>query len=378
MSQSNEDKQAWTLHNFPDSRRLWYVDDANTESLGCHHCYLRPMCGGLKVDANVFDCDSFCTCIDPTRCDNVCSKNLDHYVARMHEVSGFDLTTIQSASPLPPISLPIEIPVIYHGAKRLTPLKLSWVALPLYELFDRRSGCLKAHSAGHLRKWFGLESTTNIILSGTETDPALERWWKIDDRTQVIQELRHLGISLITTPNFSLFDDVPRADNLYNMKRIALSCIESIRHGMPTALHVNARTERDYERWAEFIVMHDEIEWLCAEFGTGAGRPSRISWHAKQLVKVAQSVRRPLRLIARGGLQVLETLGPAYEQIAFVDTTSFVKAQQRQVASVSGGKLSWKAQWTTPGQGIEELIYENISAMGVHTNGLIQGSRAGR
>jgi hypothetical protein len=41
---------------------------------------------------------------------------------------------------------------------------------------------------------------------------------------------------------------VPRLDNLFNMKRIALVWSEIQREGMPCALHLNARTDRDFER----------------------------------------------------------------------------------------------------------------------------------
>src|SRR5207249_4165551 len=51
----------------------------------------------------------------------------------------------------------------------------------------------------------------------------------------------------------SMFLDVPRWDNLHNMKRIALCWSELVSRGLPTSLHLNARTDRDWERWIEFI-----------------------------------------------------------------------------------------------------------------------------
>ena len=52
-----------------------------------------------------------------------------------------------------------------------------------------------------------------------------------------------LGVEMVNSPNFSLFTNVTRHDNLHNMKRIALTSAEFMAGGMPCALHVNVRTD---------------------------------------------------------------------------------------------------------------------------------------
>ena len=42
----------------------------------------------------------------------------------------------------------------------------------------------------------------------------------------IMSTLRDLGIALVSVPNFSLFLNVPRPDNLHSMKRIALGWAE--------------------------------------------------------------------------------------------------------------------------------------------------------
>jgi hypothetical protein len=116
----------------------------------------------------------------------------------------------------------------------------------------------------------------------------LERWWLFgSDRVEAIRALKKLNISLVTAPNYSLFTDQPRWDDLHSMKRIALVHQEFLNEGMPAALHVNARTERDWERWREFIVARPEITDLAFEFATGAGWAGRLDWHAEQLSHLA-------------------------------------------------------------------------------------------
>ena len=65
---------------------------------------------------------------------------------------------------------------------------------------------------------------------------------------------------------------------------------------MPSALHLNARTEYDYIRWASLIAQRAEIEILAFEFATGCGRGERIDWHWRSSAPwpVGSSARSPL------------------------------------------------------------------------------------
>lgn len=53
---------------------------------------------------------------------------------------------------------------------------------------------------------------------------------------------------MVTTPNYSLSIDQPRWDDLHSLKRIAIVHEEFLNEGLPAALHVNARTDKDWER----------------------------------------------------------------------------------------------------------------------------------
>lgn len=361
-------KRVSEVYQFPDSKNLWHSEDKKTESLGCSACAFRSLCGGLRVDATIYDCDSFCRCIDRTKCDNVCPNNIDYYVARLQEVNGFNLSGIPRSPKLLMLEFPKSVPLIYHGAKRNAPLEFPVAALSLYQLVDRRTGRIKFKTREDLASYFGLATSTEIILSGTETDPSLERWWALSRRGQVIDDLASLGIMMLTAPNFSLFDDVPRTDNLYNMKRIALTCLEFLEHGVPAALHINGRTELDYERWGDFLEEHEELDFLAFEFGTGAGRKTRIQWHANQLVKLAGRVKRPLTLVVRGGTHVLSALNVAFHRIVYIDTASFVKAQRRREGNFDGSKVVWITKLTASGEPIDALIYQNVSAVSEWVN----------
>ncbi|MGH7268007.1 MAG: hypothetical protein ACREMB_24585 [Candidatus Rokuibacteriota bacterium] len=87
-------------------------------------------------------------------------------------------------------------------------------------------------------------------------------------------------MALVTTPNFSLFADQPCWDDLHSIKRIALVHEEFLSEGLPAALHINARTDQDWERWRAYVAVRPEVTHIAFEFATGAGRAERIKWYA--------------------------------------------------------------------------------------------------
>ncbi len=146
---------------------------------------------------------------------------------------------------------------------------------------------------------FHFQCATTLILTGTAEDSPLERWWSLGpDRLNAIRRLRDIGVELVTTPNFSLFPDQPRWDDMHSMKRIALTHEEFLREGLPAALHVNARTERDWSRWTEYIYQRSEVTHVAFDFNTRAGWAGRIDWQLAQITALAQGVGRPLHLVA--------------------------------------------------------------------------------
>jgi hypothetical protein len=181
-------------------------------------------------------------------------------------------------------SLPTLVPLLYHKSGRSVPFRAKAVCLPLYSVIRRQNGEPRYTSAAELANGFGIAPQVPVILTGTAKDRPLERWWSLgEQRREVIRALRSLEIALVTTPNFSLFIDQPRWDDLHSQKRILIVHEEFLREGLPTALHVNARTDRDWERWRDYIAARPEVTHIAFEFATGAGWASRTAWHSEHL-----------------------------------------------------------------------------------------------
>ena len=351
--------------NHDREKKLWHDGGRNMPSLGCSACHDRETCGGLRIEQAFFDCLSNC-CGQPESCDSVCRMKPSEFTRRVREVAGFGLDNITRAERLPEPALPKVAPVLFHGNSREGRFAASTVCLPLYRVIARHTGEERYADADAIAAAFRFEAGTPLILTGTADDRPLERWWSLGSgRLDAIHRLRDFGVALVTTPNYSMFTDRPRWDDMHSMKRIAIVHEEFLRAGLPAALHVNARTGHDWERWTEYIRRRSEVTHLAFEFATGAGWADRIDWHAARLADLAQAVGRPLHLVVRAaGGDILPKLISAFAHVTVLDTTSFIKTLHRQRAvETEAGGIRWDTSPTAPNAPIDELLTYNWSVV---------------
>ena len=345
-------------------QKLWNDSVRRTPSLGCTGCLDRVVCGGLRVEQALFDCLQFC-CGNKRDCDAVCRNNPKKFTERVREIGGFGLDNVPRSAHLGAIALPPIVPVLFHRARRQQSFTASKVvALPLYKAIGRHTGEARYSSARELRAGFGVAPEASVVLTGTGRDRPLERWWSLGtNRRRAIRALVHLGVDVITTPNFSLFTDQPRWDDMHSMKRIALVHEEFLSEGLQAALHLNARTEQDWKRWTEFVHDRAEITHVAFEFGTGAGMDSRIGWHANQLTELSIRVGRPLHLIVRGGSKVWREIRPAFSGMTILDTNTFMKTMYRRELRLDAeGELVEQGIALGLSEPLDELLENNWKA----------------
>jgi hypothetical protein len=349
------------VRNRRREKRLWHDSSLPQTPLGCSTCKERKYCGSLKLKSSIFDCLSFC-CGTPNNCDRVCRNHPD-YALRVREVGGFDLAAIPRAKRLFVPRLPPTSAILFHGNSRSAIIAPGSIVLPLSKVVNRQDGTPRFASPNELRAAFGVHPSTQVFLSGTERDPPLERWWRLGEasRRNTIRSLKTCGVSFVTTPNFSLFINRPRWDDMHALMRIAIVHWEFLDEGMPAALHVNGRTEHDFARWGLFLRTRPEISHIAYEFTTGTGWGDRCKDHAAWLLQLAQFVDRPLHLTVRGGSKILPTLASAFSQISVWDGTAFMKSMNRQRAvRLPDGRIEWKSSPTRPGAPLDKLLNHNI------------------
>lgn len=109
----------------------------------------------------------------------------------------------------------------------------------------------------NIYKMRGYKKTLNLsediegILEFYIKDRALEGFW--NSRKELYKHLKELEFRAIITPNFSLYEDAPRSEHLYNIQRAKRVYNEMIEENLPAILDVIWATNEDLEFWINEI-----------------------------------------------------------------------------------------------------------------------------
>jgi len=341
--------------------------------LGCFPCPHLRTCGGITIERSVNDCFDFCECKSRSNCAFVCPLNPKNFVARFREVGGFELNDLARSPTMAWPSLPLLVPILPNGYSRSTRLNAPAVAVPLNKLFGAKTGKPAHSDREELAQHFSFLADAKLVVSGVGYDQHLENYWSAARGADFPQHLAQLNPALVTTPNFSLFSDVPRTDDQYNMKRIAICWQELAALGLPTALHVNARTDYDWRRWAQFLKAHPEVGGVAFEFRTGGAPPRRGAWYRDRLIELSQIVGRKLGLVLRGGLLFLRDLARCF-CITFLSHSPVIRAlRRRKLVWKPGTKDAWQRTPVPNGSALDRLVVHNIHVYGAMVQALVGG-----
>lgn len=334
---------------------------ANSMALGCAPCPHRTTCGGLCIPAAIMDCLDLC-CKTPDRCTRVCRNKPEFFVEQVREIDGFEFHNVPRAPALRVHIRSNIAPLIYHGSRRAQALRHDMFALRLPDLVNFKTATLKFADRAALCKSFGIDPAAQIILTGVNLDHRIEPWWSLGaKRAPLIRAMASVGIELVTAPNFSVVLDQPRTDDMHAMKRIAIVFSEFQEHGLACALHPNGRTDKDFDRWAQFIADRSEISVLAYEFITGPGRVARQPFHLARLAGLARAAGRELDIVVRGDPSVITYLRQHFRNVVYIETTAFMKTIKRQRAErIGNDRLRWTPSPTGIDDDIDQLFAHNL------------------
>ncbi|WP_051624306.1 DUF4417 domain-containing protein [Clostridium akagii] len=100
-------------------------------------------------------------------------------------------------------------------------------------------------------KALNIDTRTEAIVEFYVKDRTLEGFW--DKRKVIYDELKKMNVKAVITPNFSVYEDVPRIDHLYNIKRSSVVYNEMIDEGINAIPDIVWFTKEDLDRWIEAI-----------------------------------------------------------------------------------------------------------------------------
>ena len=328
-------------------------------ALGCQDCFARKECGGLYTPGAL---DCFCHCCNkPDTCTYLCPRS-KHFIDVWRDTDGITITKpfLRQGHN----ALPAYIPLIQHGNRRTAPLQVAHAALTTFDITrrDKRINDM-LRDPNQLRAKFQLAPTTALLLSSIAPDKELERYWQDRHHRHLIDGIKAIKPAHVIAPNFSLFHNVPRFDNLANIKRSLLCAEELGKAGLSVIPYVAGITAADWERWADFLKEQNQITMVCKEFQTGPSKKTIGEWHIHRLQELQQRLGRALHVIAIGGRRYRRQLR-AFERITIMDSAPFMRTMHRRQFCNN----RWQETPTPHGAPLDDLLAHNITVYTSHIN----------
>lgn len=320
-------------------------------ALGCQQCFVREQCGGLYVAGGI-DCLHNC-CGRVRTCTLLCPKS-HKFLTKWRDIGGISARAMKLRQES--AEFPAYIPLIQHGHQRATSLPVAYVGLTTFDV-TRRDTTLgdMIRDPAALRAKFRLSGMSMLLLVSVAPDCELETYWRNRRERRLIDGIKAIKPAHVVAPNFSLFRDVPRFDNLANIKRSQTCAEEFSVAGLSVIPYVAGITGRDWECWTDFIREHTEVRVICKEFQTGPAQKTVADWHLRHIQELQQRIGRKLHVIAVGGRRHRQRLSET-ATFTIVDSVPFMRTMHRRMLTTHG----WRDGATPENTPLDELLRQNI------------------
>ena len=168
----------------------------------------------------------------------------------IEQLGGIDFSWPRPVPHHDPGDLPAHLPVLVQAYPE--PVQLPWVALHGGRVFGVTGRTITPKHRSGLRDTYRLSPSTRLALELYVEDRVLEGLWA--ERSRLILELRELRFDLILSPNFSVWRDASRFEQLVQQRRSFAFYHELREAGLPAIPDVGwSRFEPDGRLWAEWI-----------------------------------------------------------------------------------------------------------------------------
>jgi hypothetical protein len=152
------------------------------------------------------------------------------------------------------IDLPYHIPVLPDPLKVVPDKLTGTIAVHAGNMFSRKGEHIfKKYLEKGYQGALNIPGYTKAILEFYVRDKTLEGFW--DKRQFIYPDLKKMNFKAVIAPNFSVYEDAPRIDHLYNMKRSKTVYNELLDCSINSIPDVSWYSRQDLDTWAEEITV---------------------------------------------------------------------------------------------------------------------------
>ena len=216
----------------------------------CDLCRLKLHCQGCSL------CEKSLCSRDCKRCFSLCPDRPGSF-GYLKKIGGGRIELHKNTA----YQLPVNIPVL---PDRLTE------KIHVRDIIGIHGGNMLSSNGENVARVYrmkGLQAALNLdrpikgVLQFYVKDRTLEGLW--DKRDNVIRQLCEFPWEVVISPNFSVYEDAPRMDHLYNIKRSSIIYNEMTAAGIPAAPDISWYNRIDLDQWIREI---NEKEIKCIAF----------------------------------------------------------------------------------------------------------------
>ena len=220
----------------------------------CEICKLKLHCQGCSL------CEMPLCAGDCARCFSLCPNRAGSF-GYLRKIGGGRIQLEANAAR----RLPANIPVL---PDRLTDRIHARDIIGIHGgnmLSSNGENVARVYRTKGLQETLNLERAVRGVLQFYVKDRTLEGIW--DKRTNIISQLQEFPWVAVISPNFSVYEDAPRMDHLYNMKRSSVVYNEMIDAGLPAVPDISWYNRIDLDQWIREINDQD-IKCIAFSFQT--------------------------------------------------------------------------------------------------------------
>lgn len=220
----------------------------------CNSCNLKLRCQGCSL------CEAALCAGDCGRCFSLCPKRAAafHY---LRKIRGEQLKLEKNERR----RLPVNIPVLPdHFTERISVRDI--IGIHGGNMFSSNGeNVARVYRENGLQGTLNLENNVRGVLQFYVKDRTLEGIW--DKRKSIINQLKEFPWAAVISPNFSVYEDTPRMDHLYNIKKSSVVYNEMLDAGLPALPDISWYNKADLREWIREINKND-IKCISFSFQT--------------------------------------------------------------------------------------------------------------